>query len=343
MGPSDPVEVSVDLALPLREQSQVADGRRKVVGLATHLGFNETEAGRVAIVATELATNLLKHGVDGELLFRPLYSEEGVEILAVDSGRGISNLATCIEDGYSTSGSAGTGLGSIRRLSDVFDVYSQPDKGTVILSRLYRHDAARRPAPFSVGVVCVPKSGEEDCGDAWAARIGATNLGILVADGLGHGTGAAEAARQAVRVFRQHPNGTPAELIELSHEALRPTRGAAALVVAINPNEGTARFAGIGNIAGTILSYPNIHRLLSHNGIVGHQLNRVQEITCAWEPNSVLIVHSDGLPSNWDLAAYPGLIGRDPSLIAGVLYRDFSRRRDDVTVLVACHQGDDAA
>jgi hypothetical protein len=39
--------------------------------------------------------------------------------------------------------------------------------------------------------------------------------------------------------------------------------------------------------------------------------------------------------SRWSLEDYPGLAARDPAVIAGVLYRDFSRRRDDVTVVVA--------
>jgi hypothetical protein len=44
-------------------------------------------------------------------------------------------------------------------------------------------------------------------------------------------------------------------------------------------------------------------------------------------------MHSDGLLTNWSLDAYPGLLTRHPALIAGVMYRDFRRGRDDVTVL----------
>jgi hypothetical protein len=48
-----------------------------------------------------------------------------------------------------------------------------------------------------------------------------------------------------------------------------------------------------------------------------------------------LVLHSDGLGTRWNLNAYPGLSAHHPSLIAGVLYRDFKRGTDDVTVLVA--------
>jgi hypothetical protein len=46
-------------------------------------------------------------------------------------------------------------------------------------------------------------------------------------------------------------------------------------------------------------------------------------------------MHSDGLATQWNLGAYAGLQTRHPSLIAAVLYRDFVRGRDDVTVVVA--------
>jgi hypothetical protein len=48
----------------------------------------------------------------------------------------------------------------------------------------------------------------------------------------------------------------------------------------------------------------------------------------------VLVLHSDGLTSHWKLAAYSGLHVRHAAVIAGVLYRDFRRANDDVTVVV---------
>lgn len=63
-------------------------------------------------------------------------------------------------------------------------------------------------------------------------------------------------------------------------------------------------------------------------------MRRRQAFTYPWSPDAVVVLHSDGLRTRWRLDAYPGLARRHPSLIAGVLYRDFARRRDDVTVLV---------
>ena len=74
---------------------------------------------------------------------------------------------------------------------------------------------------------------------------------------------------------------------------------------------------------------------MSHNGTAGHSVRRIDEFTYPWPKDGVLIQYTDGLGTHWDVDRYPGLLGRSPSLIAAVLYRDFNRGRDDVTVLVA--------
>ena len=64
-------------------------------------------------------------------------------------------------------------------------------------------------------------------------------------------------------------------------------------------------------------------------------MRKVQEFVLPWNAGAMLIMQSDGLASRWDLEQYPGLIGCHPALIAAVLYRDYTRGRDDVAVLVA--------
>jgi hypothetical protein len=271
----------------------------------------------------------------------------GIEILALDKGPGIANVAEALRDGYSTSGSPGTGLGAIGLLAAFFDIHSVPGIGTALLARLW---ATSLPSPLlsgegrgvrlEVGVVCLPKAGEEICGDAWAVEQFAGRSVVLVADGLGHGPEAAQAASEAVKVFRAHPHLTPAEMIEAIHTALRATRGAAVAIAEVDTLRHSVRFAGVGNIAGVIWTADENRHLVSHNGTAGLEVRKIQEFTYSWraaasgEP-SLLILHSDGLATHWDLARYPGLAQRHPSLIAGVLYRDFNRGRDDVTVVVA--------
>lgn len=333
------MEVRCAHPVAVNEPSQSGEARRQALRLAQNLGFDEMQAGRVALLATELATNLVKHTSDGgELLLRPLLEDAavGVELLALDAGPGIANVAQALRDGYSSAGSAGTGLGALARMADFFELYSLPQAGTAVLARVF----ARAPDPLpgaalEVGVVHLPKPGEEVCGDGCALerRDGLTR--ILMVDGLGHGPGAHEAAGVATRGFLAAPLPLEAMLQRL-HGALRPTRGAALALVEVDPAAGTLRFAGVGNLSGSVVSAATGSRsLISHNGTVGHQALRVQQFSYAWPADALLVLHTDGLSNRWNLERYPGLAGRHPSLIAGVLYRDFGRNRDDVTVLVA--------
>jgi serine phosphatase RsbU (regulator of sigma subunit) len=188
--------------------------------------------------------------------------------------------------------------------------------------------------------VSVAIAGEPVCGDAWAAQLGPHQASLLVADGLGHGVLASEAAAAASAVFMGAPARPPAELVSTMHDALRSTRGAAVAVVNIDIDERLARFSGLGNISGTIVT-PDYKRvtLVSHNGTAGHIARRVQEFSYPLLRGAVVVLHSDGLTAHWNPADYPGLWGRDPALIAAVLYRDFNRRRDDSTVAVVSTRG----
>ena len=325
-------------AVAIADATDVAAARRAAAELASELGFPEPEAGKVALVVTEAATNLLKHAGGGEVVLGQVRQRgvTGIGLLALDHGRGM-DTARCLNDGYSTAGSAGTGLGAIRRHSSRLDVHSVPGGGTALLAQLWPVS----PAPADptgrllLSAVCVAHPGERVCGDAWSAQHDLERTTIVLADGLGHGPGASEAAGAAITAFQCHHTLALVELIERIHGALRPTRGAAVAVVRIVPDEGIVTFAGVGNVVGVVLNGSSVRRMVSHNGTLGHAMRRVQEFTYPWSERSLLVLHSDGLGTQWNLEAYPGLAARHPALIGGVLYRDFSRKRDDVTVVVA--------
>ena len=328
------MEVSEQRRFTVEEFSAVGDVRRAGIDLSRNLGFGETDAGRVGIVATEAATNLVKHAGGGELLLRSLRAGgvSGIGILALDRGRGIPNVAAALRDGFSQAGSPGTGLGAMRRLSTAFDVYSSPGVGTAVLSAIW-------PTPpgdgsMSIGGVNVPHPREEVSGDAWAVKVTRDWTAVLVADGLGHGPNAAQASAAARAVFHQHAGLAPADLMARMHEALRPTRGAAVAVAQIDMTKRLVYFAGIGNIAATIHVDGATRSLVSHHGTLGHDVRRIQEFSYPWPAGALLVLNSDGLVSNWLLDRYPGLAMRDSMLTAGVLYRDFRRGNDDASVVV---------
>ena len=327
------------VALPIQEPSQAGEARRIAIALASSLDFNETERGKVGIVVTEMANNLVRHAKDGQLLLqaRTRNDIDGIEILALDKGPGMSNISECLHDGFSTAGTPGNGLGAISRLCDLLDIYSQPNVGTALLTHLWAspNQALQPNSNLEVGVVCLPKTGEEVSGDAWATEQQADRSLLLVADGLGHGSLAAQASLEAVRIFRENVSLSPKEIVEAAHAALRSTRGAAMAVAEVNFEQQSVRFAGVGNIAGTVFSPEGSYSMVSHNGTVGHEVRKIQEFVYQWPKGGLLVMHSDGLSTQWRLERYAGLAARHPSLIAGVLYRDFNRGRDDITVLVA--------
>jgi hypothetical protein len=128
---------------------------------------------------------------------------------------------------------------------------------------------------------------------------------------------------------------TPPQIVlQHAHRALRTTRGAAIAVAQLSKETSQIKFAGVGNISAHLLTGGERRQIMSHNGIVGNNMRNVQEFSFDWSQDSMLILHSDGLTAQWDLSQYPGLSHRHPSLIAAVLYRDYSRKRDDATVVV---------
>jgi anti-sigma regulatory factor (Ser/Thr protein kinase) len=300
------------------------------------LGFDESRRSDVGIIVTELGTNLVRHAHSGELILRSIsYSGlTGVELLSVDRGPGIPHIANAMQDGFTTGSTPGNGLGAVQRLSDDFDIYTQPKTGTVLLSRVWSA-APPQLLPMTVGTICLPKPGEEACGDSWHVEHDAGRTVVLLADGLGHGVQAAEASRQAVKVFREHFRGTSARIVELIHAGLRSTRGAAVAVADIRRDQGKVYFTGVGNISASIVDGATSRSMVSQNGTAGAEARRIQEFTYPWDRSSILVMHSDGLGSKWVLGNYSGLRIKDRSIIAAMLYRDFRRERDDVTVLVA--------
>src|SRR5690606_34238685 len=160
--------------------------------------------------------------------------------------------AKSFSDGYSSAGSSGTGLGAVSRLSTLLDVYSTP-AGTVLAAELTRQaDAAapgRRLGGFSLG-----KEGQDANGDTWACRLVEGGIAVLVCDGLGHGTNASEASLAAAETFRATQWRGPSSTISDIDAALRATRGAAAAIAFVDPAAGRLRYAGVGNIAGCIVS-----------------------------------------------------------------------------------------
>jgi anti-sigma regulatory factor (Ser/Thr protein kinase) len=332
------VEVSPQ-AVPVAERSAVGEVRRRAVAIAGSAGFDEQAVGRVAIVATELATNVVKHACQGYCLLSldTTGSAPLVQIVAVDAGSGIDDPGRALRDGYSTAGTPGNGLGAVQRLSRSFDLYTRSADGVVAVARIGpdRPADASPAAALEVGAIEAPLQGEPVSGDGWALERTGETLSLLVSDGLGHGVSAAEASAVAITAFRAHPGARPLDRVERIHEAMRSTRGAAVAVVHLDAAARSARFAGIGNISAQIISAAGSQSLVSMNGTAGHVARTFREFSYDLPPGGLIVIHSDGVSARFTLDAYPGIFTRDPAVVAALLHRDFGRRRDDATVVVA--------
>ena len=326
------------MLIEVSEPSQAGEARRKALAFAQDLSFDQTRSGNVAIAASEMATNIVKHAGKG-VIFVQAVGANGLSclrLLAVDSGPGIANMTQAMQDGHSTTGTLGSGLGAVRRLADDFEIYSTAGIGTIVRADFWREKGKCRPGTaIEIGFISEPLAGEEVCGDDWSIRTLPGAMLMMVADGLGHGALANEAAQEASRVLSETRYFEPHKILDEVHGVLKKTRGAAVAVAKLDFDKGLLRFAGVGNISGSVVSPHSSRGLASHNGTLGQHATRFQEFTYPWEANSILIMHSDGLATRWNLQKYPGIWNRHPSIIAAVLHRDFSRGRDDVTVFVA--------
>lgn len=311
------------------------EARRVAARLADDHGFSELTKAELSLVVTEAARNAWLHGKGGEVLLLPMRSGTGqgfVDVLVIDHGPGISDIATCLRDGHSTTGTSGTGLGAISRKSGEFDIYSAPHKGTVVFSRIF--DGPPGKFVSRLGTVSTPKPGERECGDAWALHEEGAHRWLMVADGLGHGPDAREAAVDAVSIFCKHATQGLTRLLQRMHDSLRKTRGAAVAVAEIDLLARRLHYAGIGNIQGAVFAGPAVQRLVSHPGTVGHVMGRVHEFHYDFPAGATLVMNSDGIGTRWDLDAYAGAFHKHPAIAAALIYRDHRRGRDDATVVV---------
>lgn len=330
-----PREVS---ATRVEDASHIGEVRRRARNLALLAGFDETRIAHAAILATEISTNVLKHGGGGQIWVQAWCDHEGpaVEIVAVDRGPGMSDIDACMQDGFSTAATSGNGLGAVKRLATFWDIYSAAGRGVALVARIGAEGAEHLHSEARTAGVQSPKPGETVCGDAWTAIDTGDRVVVVVADGLGHGPDAARASQAAMESAHKYMDARPKEMVEAMNSALRPTRGAAVAVADCDRRRRIVTFAGLGNVSGCVCrSDAPVRHLVSSNGTAGMQPRNIREFQSPWPEGAVVILHSDGIGTHWDLNLYPGLLTRDPAVISGVLFRDHCRGADDATAVAS--------
>jgi anti-sigma regulatory factor (Ser/Thr protein kinase) len=326
----------VHASFPVDHASRVGEARRHAAELAREAGLQEVDAGRLALVVTELGTNLQRHAAHGRLLLAARAAHAEVEVIAMDQGPGIANVPKSMGDGYSTGGTPGTGLGAVRRLADDFELHTSVPQGTVIVARVRAERRARTAdtGGFQGAAIAIAAPGEQVCGDGWAIWVGEGAATLVLADGLGHGPDAAAASQEAIATLRANAALPPGRLLEEMHARLRTTRGAAVSIYRAEAAGDYVRWVGAGHVLARLVSGVSDRALVGQHGTVGLQMRTPQEVSTPWPPHALLVAHTDGIESRWQGALVASVLGRDPALAAALLLRDHCRGRDDATVVV---------
>jgi len=118
----------------VRSDADIVHARQLVREWARQQGFSLVDQTKIVTAASELARNTLRYGGGGTVRLDVLNagSRVGLQLTFKDCGPGIPDLDLAMRDGYTTGGGLGLGLGGAKRLSNEFDIESQPGKGTCV-------------------------------------------------------------------------------------------------------------------------------------------------------------------------------------------------------------------
>jgi len=327
-------------AFKANDRSYFAILKKEIHAIAISAKFSDRKVGEIDIVVAEMVSNLVKHAGGGQVLAKAVEEagRQGIELISIDNGPGMTDVSRMMADGVSTKNTLGQGLGAMKRLSDLFQVYSLKDWGTVILIRIYNEafPLFNKTPRQEIKSVILPKPGEAECGDGFYSKTTNTHIKLFLGDGLGHGPEAARAVITAGEAFMTCLETEPVEIIRFINTAVKKTRGLVGTVAIFDFGERKWKICGVGNIATKINGPSASKNYLSYNGIIGLNVpNTLNAQEVEYENNQHLFMCSDGLKSRWDVVKYPTALRYDLSIVTAALLKDFARNTDDMSA-VAC-------
>jgi len=325
-------------AFNLTDRSYLNILKKDILKIGQKVELSPKKLAELDLIVSEIATNLLKHAGGGEIIVRPLTetNNRGVELLSIDKGPGMTDPAKMIEDGVSTTNTLGHGLGSIKRLSDQFQLYSVKGWGTVLLSRVFQQPPESFPvSKIGVYPIVLNKPGESVCGDAYAFKFNPYFVKVMLADGLGHGPLANQASEKACEVFRKSAFNNPSDIINDIHKQVKDTRGLVATAAVYDIVNKIWKICGVGNISTRQCNAITSKTHMPYNGIVGLNISsRLESQTIRNETGGYMVFCSDGISTRWETSKHPSVFKYDLSILAAVIYKDYARHSDDMSVIV---------
>ncbi len=340
------------ISFPIDNESDIGICRRKGVNLANKMGFDKVKSGEIAILISELGTNVLKHGGGKGKIVISQYENGGdnkaIEIWCCDSGNGIIDYHKSLTDGISNTKTLGIGLGTISRFSDKIEI--DPEISTEFSQNFFSdksdfsHCIRLLKWIPSKNRICVNKNlisgaasrchpGESLNGDAYLVNHVNHDLTIVaVIDGLGHGADANKASAIAKEQILQNSELPLDNLMKQVHNSLRGTRGTTLGLAKINTETNKLLFSGIGNIESFIISREGKKNLLSFGGIMGHNMRTPRVFEFDFNPGDSLCMYSDGITTRW---RHDDVTWSDPpQKNAEHILNKYSRINDDATILI---------
>lgn len=328
---------AVHLRLNASDRSYFAILKKEIHALAAAAQFGARRLAEIDIVVAEIVSNLAKHAGGGEVFVKLIEEKgiQGIELLAIDNGPGISDLKHMLQDGASSKNTLGHGLGAIKRLSDIFQIYTHKGWGTLLLARLFNEQLplAKKRETLEVHSLLVSKPGETECGDGFYFKQSKEHIKLFLGDGLGHGKEASAAVQKAIEAFKLCAEHSPVENLRYINQSVKKTRGLVATIAIFHVKERRWTICGVGNISTKFYSLGGTKNHNSYNGIVGLNMpNTMKDQEVSYEPGQCLVMCSDGLKSKWDVLRFPGILRNDLSLLNAALFKDFTRNTDDTSI-----------
>jgi anti-sigma regulatory factor (Ser/Thr protein kinase) len=325
------------LQFTAEDRSYFAIIKKELHALSSATGFSPRKVGEIDIVVSEIITNLVKHAGGGKLLVKVIEDcdVQGIELISVDNGPGMTDVSRMVADGVSTKNTLGNGFGAMKRLSEVFQVFSQKNSGTIILCRIYNRvlPVIKEISLAEIRNITLPKNSEKECGDGFHSITNSKEIRLFLGDGLGHGPEAAHAVRASIQAFTECMHPDPGEVIRHIHASVKKTRGLVGTVGIFNIQKRKWDFCGVGNVQTKINSNISSGGYMPYNGIIGKNIPlTLKSREFEYEPGQHVIMCSDGIKSRWDTLKYPSILRYDITVMAALIWKDFSRNTDDISI-----------
>lgn len=317
--------------------------RSKLRAVARRMGFADVARERMELVCNEMASNQIKFaGGTGMVQLWECIEPPALDLFVLDYGPGIANLRAALEDGYTTAGTMGKGLGAIRRLADESEFYSLPAgvqsqapwHGMCAWARFYRDGIGQRHT-YQTGCYLRAYQDDRHNGDYLCTRAADGRLRWLHMDGLGHGAAAADAVENMGQTLDME---TPLERVMASLSArLQGGRGAVGVVGEVDAAAGGVSVCGVGDMTSHLICNGERRQIVFSPGILGHAHRHLEVLSLTFAPQTLMITASDGVRRDWTLETFPGLWRLHPQLIALLMGQVTARGNDDKSMFIVRH------